>query len=133
MAALSLSIDSIRPMNRWDYSRIQPGSVGSVGDTNVAVRLKHSSPNMPLRFDKTFSGNRERYLGSNVQNGSQKSFDSGNTFFLLVANCKVVVLLKQLIQIGVEEEILKQDMVIYFKISELLILCIFFFYFFFYL
>jgi hypothetical protein len=77
MAALSLSIDAIRPLNRWDHSRIQPGSVGSVGDVNLTPRLKHSSPNMPLRFDKSYSGKKERYLGSNVQNGSQKSFESG--------------------------------------------------------
>lgn len=77
MAALSLSIDAIRPLNRWDHARIQPGSVGSVGDVNLTPRLKHSYPNLPLRFDKSFSGKKERYLGSNVQNGTQKSFDSG--------------------------------------------------------
>jgi len=77
MAALSLSIEAIRPLNRWDHSRIQPGSVGSVGDVNLTPRLKHSFPNMPIRFDKSFSGKKERYLGSNVQNGTQKSFESG--------------------------------------------------------
>jgi len=77
MAALSLSIDAIRPLNRWDHSRIQPGSVGSVGDVNLTPRLKHSYPNLPLRFDKNFAGKKERYLGSNVQNGTQKSFESG--------------------------------------------------------
>lgn len=37
MAALSLSSDAIRPMNRWNHDRIQPGAVGSVG---IEIRKK---------------------------------------------------------------------------------------------
>lgn len=77
MAALSLSIDAIRPLNRWDHSRIQPGSVGSVGDVNVTPRFKHSMPELPIRFDPYFRGKNAPFLGSNVQNGTQPSYDSG--------------------------------------------------------
>lgn len=76
MAALSLSIDAIRPLNRWNYDRIQPGSVGSVGDVNLTPRFKHSYPAAPLRFDPYFSGKNASFLGSNVQNGTQASYDS---------------------------------------------------------
>jgi hypothetical protein len=77
MAALSLSIDAIRPLNRWDYSSIRPGAVGSVGDVNMTPRLKHSHPEMPLRFEKAFSGKNEVFLGSNVSDGTHKGYDSG--------------------------------------------------------
>lgn len=53
--------------NHWTIS---PGPVGSVGDANMQVRLKHNTPDAPLRFDKTFSGKNLKYLGSNVQDGS---------------------------------------------------------------
>lgn len=76
MAALSLSIDAIRPLNRWADSRIQPGSVGSVGDVNLTPRFKQSAPDLPMRFDPYFRGKKESRLGSNVQNGTQKSYDS---------------------------------------------------------
>lgn len=32
---LSLTIDAIRPLNRWDYSTIRPGPVGGVGKEEV--------------------------------------------------------------------------------------------------
>lgn len=77
MAALSLSIDEIRPLNRWDYSRIQPGAVGSVGDVNLTPRLKHSAPDLPLRFQKEFAGKNSIFLGSNVCDGQHVGYDSG--------------------------------------------------------
>lgn len=77
MAALSLSIDALRPLNRWDHSSIRPGVVGSVGDVNLTPRFRHSAPDMPLRFDPYFAGKREIFLGSNVQNGTIASYDSG--------------------------------------------------------
>jgi len=76
MAALSLSIDAIRPLNRWANSSIQPGSVGSVGDVNLTPRFKQSSPDLPMRYDPYFRGKKECRLGSNVQNGTQISYDS---------------------------------------------------------
>lgn len=77
MAALSLSIDQIKPLNRWDYSSIRPGVVGSVGDVHVTPRYKHSSPNLPIRWDPYFSGKNSIFLGSNVNNGTVASYDSG--------------------------------------------------------
>ena len=77
MAALSLSIDEIRPLNRWDHCRIQPGNVGSVGDCLVQPRLKHSAPDMPLRFDPYFSHGNSVVNGSNINNGTRTSYASG--------------------------------------------------------
>ena len=74
MAALSLSIDAFRPLNRWDHDRIQPGNVGSVGDVNLQVRLKQSAPDMPMRFDQTWSHQNEVALGSNVRDGSRGGY-----------------------------------------------------------
>jgi hypothetical protein len=77
MAALSLSIDAIKPMNRWANSSIRPGVVGSVGDVLLTPKFKHSMPDLPIRYDPYFRGNKESRLGSNVQDGTEKSFDSG--------------------------------------------------------
>jgi hypothetical protein len=71
MAALSLSIDAQRPLNRWDYDRIQPGPVGSVGDVLCTPRFKHSYPDAPLRFDNMFRGKNGVFLGSNVSDGQR--------------------------------------------------------------
>jgi hypothetical protein len=73
----SLSIDAKRPMNRWDHDRIQPGAVGSVGDVHCQPRLKHSSPDMPIRWQKEFAGQNEVFLGSNVSDGQHVGYDSG--------------------------------------------------------
>ena len=56
---------------------ISPGVVGSVGDTLCQVRLKHSAPDMPIRWEKWTAGKNEEYLGSNVQDGYSASFSSG--------------------------------------------------------
>jgi len=77
MAYLSLSIDAIKPLNRWDYARIQPGPVGSVGDVNCQPRLKHSAPDLPLRYDPNFSHQNEVFLGSNVSDGQYTGYDGG--------------------------------------------------------
>lgn len=53
--------------NHWTIS---PGPVGSVGDANMQVRLKHNMPDAPLRFDKAFSGKNLKHVGSNIQDGS---------------------------------------------------------------
>lgn len=76
MAALSLSIDAQRPMNRFDYDSIRPGVVGSVGDALSMVRLKHSYPDAEIRYEKAYDGNKGTYLGSNVQNGDIPSYQS---------------------------------------------------------
>ncbi len=77
MAALSLSIDQIRPLNRWNHSSIRPGVVGSVGDVNLTPRFKHSSPDLPIRWDPYFHGKNAVFLGSNVGNGTVVGYDSG--------------------------------------------------------
>lgn len=52
---------------------ISPGLVGSVGDVLAAVRLKQSTPALPMRFDPAY----EPMYGSNVQDGFSYSFTSG--------------------------------------------------------
>lgn len=64
-------------VNRWDKDSIRPGPVGSVGDVNVQVMLKKSSPDMPERFDPTFSGKNAPWSGSNVSDGSWYGWTSG--------------------------------------------------------
>lgn len=71
-----LSINAIKPLNRWDFDSIRPGVVGSVGDVNLQPKLKHSNPDMPLRWEKAFAKQNEPRLGSNVQDGYKKSYDS---------------------------------------------------------
>jgi hypothetical protein len=66
-----------QPMNRWSNDRIQPGPVGSVGDANVTVRLKHSAPDLPIRWDPWTFGRNAPYLGQNVQDGQWESFEDG--------------------------------------------------------
>ena len=76
MAALSLSIDALRPLNRWDNNFIKPGAVGSVGGVNLTPRLKGSGPGA-IRWDQTYYGNKACRYGSNVSDGMRRSFVSG--------------------------------------------------------
>lgn len=48
--------------------------VGPIGDVHQIVKLKHSCPEMPLRFDQTFSTAR---VGQNIQDGDSPSFNTG--------------------------------------------------------
>lgn len=75
MAALSLSINAIKPLNRWDYSSIRPGPVGSVGDVLVSQRLKASLPG-DFRWDATYYGRQESLYGSSVSDGQYIGFNS---------------------------------------------------------
>lgn len=75
----TLNIVERKPKNRWDYQRIQPGNVGSVGDVNMTVRLKNSMPEARLKYDKSFYGKNEVFLGSNVQNGTSVAYCSGGS------------------------------------------------------
>jgi hypothetical protein len=72
-----LSIEAVRPLNRWDHASIRPGPVGKVGDVLVTPRLKHSAPDLPLRYDPSFSGKKAKRLGSNVSNGQAVGYTSG--------------------------------------------------------
>lgn len=58
-----------------NHQQVSPGPVGSVGDVLVQSRLAVSSPDMLPRFSPSI-GQIPRY-GSNVQDGSFKSFDTG--------------------------------------------------------
>ena len=76
MAALSLSIDAIRPLNRWDHSSIRPGPVGSVGVVNMTPRLKSSLPG-DFRWEPTYFGNKESNYGSNITDGFHTNYSNG--------------------------------------------------------
>ena len=65
------------PLNRWDKARIAPGPVGSIGDALTSVRIKQSTPDMPIAYDKLFSAKNDSNRGSNVQDGSWASFADG--------------------------------------------------------
>ena len=49
-------------------------AVGPIGDVHQIVKLKHSCPEMPLRFSSTFATAR---VGQNVQDGDSPSFNTG--------------------------------------------------------
>lgn len=76
MAALSLSLDAIRPLNRWNNTSIRPGNVGSVGDVLIAERLKASLPG-EFRWDSLTSGENEPTYGSNISDGMFTGYTSG--------------------------------------------------------
>ena len=65
------------PINRWDKDSIRPGPVGGVGDVNLQVKLKHSAPYLPSRYQKAFSGKNEVWSGSNVSDGQYRGYTSG--------------------------------------------------------
>ena len=71
---LSLSIDATKPLNRWDYSYISPGKVGSIGDVNMTERLKSTFPG-DFRWSK-WTHDKASNLGSNVQDGFSLSHTS---------------------------------------------------------
>lgn len=52
--------------SKWMDNYIAPGAVNSVGDVNLQVKLKHSCPDLPLRFSETFSH------GNLVRDGSRE-------------------------------------------------------------
>jgi len=71
---LSLSLDAIKSLNRWDYEYISPGVVGSVGCVNMTERLKSTIPG-DYRWSKWTHDGASK-LGSNVQNGFSISYNS---------------------------------------------------------
>lgn len=66
-----MSIAVKRPLHSFDNDSIRPGPVGSVGDVVGSIRLKHSAPELNLRFRKLDPSD-----GSNVQDGLKTSFTS---------------------------------------------------------
>jgi hypothetical protein len=69
-----------KPKHAQNHQIASPGVVGSVGDVNLTPRLKHSAPEMPIRWDPYFAGYNEIFLGSNVQNGDSESYCSGGKY-----------------------------------------------------
>lgn len=67
-----MSITATRPLHAFDNDSIRPGPVGSVGDVIGSIKLKHSMPELPLRWDKL-----RTTVGSNVEDGEHASFTSG--------------------------------------------------------
>ena len=72
-----LSSEARRPLNRWDHASIRPGAVGVVGDVLVTPKFKHSCPDMEVRYDSTFAGNKTKRLGSNVTDGQSVNYTTG--------------------------------------------------------
>lgn len=66
-----MSIAVQRPLHAFDNDSIRPGPVGTVGDVLGSIKLKHSTPQLPIRTEKF-----KKTIGSNVQDGDQKSFTS---------------------------------------------------------
>jgi len=66
-----------RPVGCRSILYMSPGVVGSVGDVNMQTRFAQSTPALPMRFDPLFAFEREKRLGSNVQNGELPSYSSG--------------------------------------------------------
>jgi hypothetical protein len=58
----------------WIY---MPGAQGAVGSTQVQIEYRHSSPQMPLRYDPEFAGERSSFHGSNVTAGQVRNYCSG--------------------------------------------------------
>jgi len=56
--------------------RASPGVVGSVGDTNVRVRLAQSTPDFPMRFDR-WSVSKKADLGTNIKDGYKAASKMG--------------------------------------------------------
>jgi len=68
------SVLTYRPTRRPIIA--SPGPVGSVGDVLASTRLKHSNPDMPLRYSGWNSGVNEIFLGSNVSDGQHVGYVS---------------------------------------------------------
>lgn len=74
---MDLQVKIKYPLNQWDKKSIRPGPVGSVGDCMTAVRIAQSTPDMAVKYSRTFSDKTEPLRGSNVQDGDWASFSSG--------------------------------------------------------
>jgi hypothetical protein len=78
-----LSLTARKPLDRWNFARIHPGPVGSVGDANVTPMLNSTFPG-DFEFDSKWGGDNEPKFGSNVSDGMKLSYTSrggpGRTF-----------------------------------------------------
>jgi hypothetical protein len=70
-----ISLINYKPKNRWmDAASMRPGSVGSVGDVLMMTRFKHSSMELPQRYDPMTAHKRESRVGSYVQDGWKSNY-----------------------------------------------------------
>lgn len=67
-------VHDVKPKN---ITTARPGRVGSVGEVIVRTRFRQSCAEMPWSYDPYWNNKRSSKLGSNVQDGNTKSFDSG--------------------------------------------------------
>ncbi len=78
------------PKNRWmDYGSMRPGPQGSVGDVVMMTRLKHSSMDVPMRYDSMTAHGKEPRVGSNVQDGYVNNYrgnGGARTFYDALVN-----------------------------------------------
>lgn len=58
----------VKSKQRWSDSFIQPGLVGPVGDVHCQPRLKHSCPELPIRWEVEFTADQPR-LGDLLSDG----------------------------------------------------------------
>ncbi len=71
----TVSIEHYKPLNRWmDYESIRPGVQGTVGDIQTQVRFRNSNAEMPIRWDRAFSGKNQLRMGANIVDGDQKNY-----------------------------------------------------------
>jgi len=95
---MSLSIDAIRPLNRWDCDHIRPGNVGSVGSVDGYIRIKRSSPDDSVALESignpTFVGSIAKTIDSNW--GGRKHFKTSHGWYMqdMRAPDKVFLFLK---------------------------------------
>lgn len=62
-------------LKRKHYEMLSPGAVASVGDVLTQIRLKHSAPDLPIRWG--FAGSQLPIMGSNVSDGQHVSYENG--------------------------------------------------------
>lgn len=67
-------VQNVKPRNVFTE---HPGKVGSVGEVRVRPRFRQSCAEMPWAFDPYWTGKRPTKLGSNVQDGYSKGYNSG--------------------------------------------------------
>ena len=67
----------IAPKIRTPEYTMSPGPQGAVGDTNLQLELRHSTPSMSFIYDTIWSGSNASRSGSNVTSGQVLSYISG--------------------------------------------------------
>lgn len=74
MKYIQMSGVILKPRFRNKLVVYKAEDVGPIGDVHQIVKLKHSCPEAPLRYDSTFSTAR---VGQNLQDGDSPSYNTG--------------------------------------------------------